>query len=509
MDSKTCPLVLFIICGLSIFTIAIISYLISPPQSNDEVITYSDHVIKEVYKKPILEIFLSKENCQFPYKNLEMGKLPTIGYSCLSGEKMNPLNVTQSILTNKFWKKAKRKSCNYDEQSGDYIGNIIYPSSKLETKIYTWRGSFICIREMENDLSNLMIVPSLQNCASDYKKCDGFVDESGSSICVLKFNECPINFIAVIDLNRFDVPKNLNAKIQKFNDNSGLALVTSTHESNILPDYKYKILTSINISEGYPCAFPFERSKPFTEASNLYKNFEQYNRCSRKIENLNYDPNITPLDSNYGVFVYGDAFDYYLNLPNNPLNSFLKKDWVLSYNNYPTLNNSCKNIFILNEQKYIDKKENFEKKIKLKSYKISNKISEIKSLSIVLVIFTSYSFSLLMSDLNSNCGMFNTIIIIIVLFGILCCCLAVCTFSFNVSSLLNEFALGIEFYYKLDKNCFDNHYQQVFDFPNKEASNIIKLFKIIGLMHIFSIIFTFMFFVVTLQIIFLKIGINH
>lgn len=464
----------------------IVIYAIRPIVSNI-VPVYSDSLIYDLSKAPITEISLGCLSGEQVY----LGKFPTVSETCISKVKHDTIGY--KMMSDEYLFNIKRRNtCGYANSKysvviGDYLNNI----KNLE--ITKWRGSDICVKRLEY-YPRLTIVPEGSACPGNLKKCLGAVDALNNELCVAD-DKCPINFIAVVDLNNYSIPETLkDMKLQSFSDGTSFALI-SGYSDRPIQGYKLKIVTNIGVTEGYPCASTLERSKPFTEASPLYEEFEFYNRCSTKFKNINYNPHVVPIDTNYGYLVLNDnkALNSYATLPYVSDKAFQKRDYVLWVNNFPGVNEKCKQnvnnaVNKFNELYYPS--DYFSVPYSYSTETPSFKSYQVYATVIVLLAFISFTFFQHICVQDDNfCFFLYTLFNGLVLLGVFSTSLALCIISFYSKSVMSKFSIsGIDLYNKIDEGCFDEYSDWNFRQVNKIVADGIADFNNIGIISIISLI---------------------
>lgn len=497
-DIHICIHIMFYIMSTIYIFLWVLFYIITP-KLNNSVLLYSDDLINQFTKKPITEIIISDYSyCPSGYTSLTLGKFPFVSETCVNSVKRDSI-LFPSTSAEEFSDFSRSKGCVTDEYGysyGEYLGFSNYFA------ITYYRNSLLCIKTLESYFLNY-IIDADSSCPSDYKECYGKIDTAGKKICVSKNTNCPINYLVVANMNEYSIPPSLSSYLttKVFNDNSGYALISGYIPNKIGEfDFDYKIVTDIGVSEGYPCALPYEHSKPFTEASPLFDDYELYNRCTTFYESINYNPNITPIDSQYGISVMenNSQLGNYMSIPYFPASSTLKNDYILWYRNYPSLSNTCLSEFSTKLAKYTTKLKEAEYSKYENPYfsgkygSPSDRGREIYVISIVLISFSSYAFLQQLCSNDDNVifymfSMFN----ILVLLGVLATNIALTVIAFKGKSSVYKYGLGLDIYNSMDSECFDSYSYWSFKMINEHIADQASKFSLIGGLSIIGLVMFF------------------
>lgn len=346
-----CYMVASMILGVLLVAMAAVClHLVNNGKANDSVLKSADFVQRNWSLNPIVDIQLTSGKCPDSYNQVYVGILPNTNEYCQAGEKISSLFPSQPEYTNpedlEEMNKGKCSARYYEEE--DYS---ILPIEGTESRIVKWRNSNICIKRLDGNYYNLDIISSTeQNCVSQNSKiCPGRVDTLGNKLCIDKNLECPINFMAVVNPDEYIIPSGVQRR--SFLDSSGLQLIFTNQAQDIFPsivnDPAFSIISRLSVHEGYPCGIPYERSKPFTEASFTYRDYHLYNRCASYLDykdtKINFDVNFYPIDTDFQISVLyqNEILRDYMSIPYFPSRSLFKKDFVLGFGSYYGVNSRC------------------------------------------------------------------------------------------------------------------------------------------------------------------------
>lgn len=497
-----CATTTFYLSTITLIGLYVATYIISKNIYADDFIPrYANEVFEHLLKTPIINIDLSNPLCTG--NHLKLGFGPTYGKYCIESSvpKGNAL-FSSDFNDFNFYSDFKRNSdCVYTKYYTSTNDLQEYKFSTTEAAISNWRKSYFCSSSESRSYKDLIIVSKGQKCPNNSIKCLGSIDNLDNELCVDSALSCPINYIAIADMNIYEVNEP-NMKVTYFepssnSNNSRMAIIYSNSQIP-LSGYKHRIISRIGITEGYPCAAPYENSKPFSQADFLFDGYFFYNRClstytsSTSQTSINYNPNITPIDSDYSINVFNDNYllRYLVNLPYYPTESLYKKDYVLWVDSYPGIQSSCSSKYksVLEEysDKYLDNKYYDSDYESSGNTNITYRKNQVMVISIILISFTAFTFlqPFFTVDDNFFC-FFGTLINGLLLLGILGTNIALLVISFQGNDSVHYWAPGFSLYQDL-LGCFDDYNNYKFSLMNEFLNSMSNGFIASGVIAIIA-----------------------
>lgn len=214
--------------------------------------------------------------------------------------------------------------------------------------IVSWGGSICTKRKATATYFTLNKTDNTVNstCSDDTKDC-GFLDTLNSKFCVNKKEECPVNYLKVVNVNDNSTSKNLSFAVSE-------APFSSVSASGSLAKKKFvysnnntlgKIVNQFMILDHKPCANSLDNKIQLSNPNNnsTSQSIDAYSStyCHKNISDYMYDPSWVLLDT---MTVEELVIDNGLNstLSVYPFWNDIKTKTVgLYYRNYIGLNQTC------------------------------------------------------------------------------------------------------------------------------------------------------------------------
>lgn len=228
---------------------------------------YSDQIISSIQKQIIYSIELSDSVTKCPNNTIPLliDTYQGTEEGCLSGGVLSKGSC--SLWTKIFY--SYKEISSYDP-----------------VNIYSLYGNVLCVTIKElnyTELTNKGKIINGKECPLGYKNC-GVIDTSNNIYCANESESCPINDIVIND----QATNNNYTSLKFSNDGKYLHYTNEKSEGNILT-------TWFKISEGIPCAHPYEINTKFVQYP-LDKNYDNYTCKTSTAESLT-DPRYNKLAS--------------------------------------------------------------------------------------------------------------------------------------------------------------------------------------------------------------------
>lgn len=191
------------------------------------------------------------------------------------------------MFTDRYWPGTKR-GCACDNNQTIYQTDKECGKDCIEIKreekiqINTVFGKKICVNRSGSNILN-----AVRPLKSDRSQCEGSESssektyqpcgsgDSSHEICVLSFNDCPIDDIVIDDQEEYS---------NYYTDKLGEGMyIHYTRQSDKLP------IVDFTIAEGQVCIFPDEFDRPEDEEPYQLLRTWKYDGCKKKIGDLQYD----------------------------------------------------------------------------------------------------------------------------------------------------------------------------------------------------------------------------
>lgn len=484
----------------------------------------SNNLIHNWLKQPIIDIEFPEKECSKGYVPYIYGKLPEIiPESCLHYSFYDDYISSNPFESdNDYYNYLSLRVCNKFENNVANKPKLVlggrdkFLEDETINNINKWRNSYTCVKTTKINYYEVKIVRKYET-KSLCKKCFGMLDNKFTNykfeinknrindkeyyFCIPIDEECPINFISIVNLDYYKPDKSM--KILKFKDGSNKAFIYTNkiqEHKHIIDDPNFipLIVTELKVFNEYPCYMPTEINLSKDDQVAYHKELYYYNNCKTKTRylfdhSINYNPSLIPLDIDKEVNIlnfHNKLYDLISKNPNYPVFSILKNNYYLMVGNYHNYSDDydCNTNEILS--KIIDSYKNINS-IRIDTYGYNYRpslySSSLKKAIIVCVSFISTTILItiigFVIEKNSCLYLFNFLLII----GILCTSISITVISFKGRDSIYSYRYYNNVFNSIPKNCLGDYSRDVFglieDIHNKKHFT----FTIIGGINIIPI----------------------